>query len=112
MTDEELNELWHILASAANVKDLDYGEAVTIGGVFGQMKAEIKTLQRANKRQSDLNINSLHALKDMYAEIRRYRKILQAILEAEEQYCDGFETEIYQLAEAGLENIIKEGEKE
>lgn len=48
MNSKYLDHLWKVLSSATNINNLEYGEAVTIGGVFGQMKAEIERLQEEN----------------------------------------------------------------
>lgn len=45
MTNERLDELWNILSSATNIDRLEYAEAVTIGSVFGEMRAEIVKLR-------------------------------------------------------------------
>ena len=45
MTEQDFERLWETLRSAANVDNLHYDESVTIGGVFGKMKEEIRRLQ-------------------------------------------------------------------
>jgi SMC interacting uncharacterized protein involved in chromosome segregation len=45
MDKEKLDELWKVLSSATNIGKLHYDEAVTIGGVFGQMRSEIERLK-------------------------------------------------------------------
>lgn len=59
MTDEYLDTLWKRLSSATNVKNKEYGEAVTIGSVFGEMKTEIKRLQEINKKYEFMIDNGL-----------------------------------------------------
>lgn len=41
MNKERLEHLWKVLSSATQIDKLDYGEAVTIGSVFGEMKNAI-----------------------------------------------------------------------
>lgn len=45
MKDEYIVKLWERLSSASSIENLDYDEAVTIGSVFGEMKAEIIRLR-------------------------------------------------------------------
>jgi hypothetical protein len=50
MDKEKMDSLWKTLQSATQIKLLPYGEAVTIGGVFGEMRLAIEILQ-AEKRK-------------------------------------------------------------
>lgn len=70
MNDEYINLLWERISSATNIKCLEYGEAVTIGSVFGEMKAEIKKLrQKVNEMEENkkeglpMNMESFISLK-------------------------------------------------
>src|SRR5699024_5983713 len=44
------DEVWKPIKSVIDHCSLDYAEAVTLGGQFGEMKSEIKRLQQQNKR--------------------------------------------------------------
>jgi hypothetical protein len=50
MDEKELEKLWKVLSSATNINSLEYDEAVTIGSVFGKMKAKILEQQEEIQR--------------------------------------------------------------
>lgn len=58
MTDERLDELWETMSSATQIKQVEYGTAVTIGSVFGEMKKEI-VAQRDEIERLDFVIKKL-----------------------------------------------------
>lgn len=53
MTDEHLDVLWKRMQMATNIDNLEYGAAVTIGSIFGQLRTAI-----VNNRNEDLRIQS------------------------------------------------------
>lgn len=46
MTDKEIDRIWQRVKSVMEEYHMDYGEAVTIGGAFGELVDEIKRLQQ------------------------------------------------------------------
>lgn len=55
MEQEKLDQLWSQVEHMNNLLKLDYGEMVTIGGIFGEMKAEIIELT-AKLRVAELQL--------------------------------------------------------
>lgn len=59
MTEEHLEILWRRLESATDIDNLTYDERITIGGVFGEMKATILEQQAEIARLEKLCDGSL-----------------------------------------------------
>lgn len=64
MIESNFDEVWKPVQSVIELRRLDYEEAVTIGGSFGTLRAEIMRLQEQNKRY--LEVLKFYADKSMY----------------------------------------------
>src|SRR5699024_6371228 len=83
------DEVWKPIKSVIDYRSLDYAEAVTLGGQFGKMKAEIRKLQEQNKR---------------------YRELFESISD-KQMYINYTESELYRLIIAEINNFLLEENK-
>src|SRR5690625_1021149 len=73
----DFEEIWKPIKSVIEYQRMDYGEAVTIGGQFGILKKEIKSLQQQNKRYRE-RIEEIEAKNwEFIVQNKRYREALE-----------------------------------
>lgn len=99
MGKERLDHLWKVLSSATNIKNLEYDEAVTIGSVFGEMRAEIERQQQEIKRLEEKNNVQFYANQNLRGlekenkkKIARYEIALKEISEPDWEKCRNYIT--------------------
>lgn len=57
MSDADFEEIWKPVKSVMEYLQMEYDEAVTIGGQFGKLKSEIKRLEKELQVYKDI-VNS------------------------------------------------------